>query len=59
MQIYTNHSVEATTVNLLAHSGVPDREIMRIARHKCEASRSSYNADPSDNQKRRYYFSTG
>ena len=49
--IYTNHSVRATTVDLLAHSGVPDREIMHITGHKCGASLSSYNADSSNNQK--------
>jgi hypothetical protein len=39
---------------LLTHSGVPDREIMHITGHKCEASLSSYNAESSENQKRRY-----
>ena len=53
-KVYTNHSVRATTVNLLTHSGVPDREIMHITGHKCEASLSSYNAESSENQKRRY-----
>ena len=53
-KIYTNHSVRATTVNLLTHCGVPDKEIMRITGHKCEASLSFYNADLSDNQKKRY-----
>ena len=53
-KIYTNYSVRATTDNLLTHCGVPDKEIMRITGHKCEASLSSYNADLSDNQKKRY-----
>ena len=53
-KIYTNHSVRATTVNLLTHCGVPDKEIMHITGHKCEANLSFYNADLSDNQKKRY-----
>jgi hypothetical protein len=47
-------SVRATMVNLLTHCGVPDKEIIRITGHKCEASLSFYNADLSDNQKKRY-----
>ena len=53
-KIYTNYSVRTTTDNLLTHCGVPDKEIMHITGHKCEASLSSYNADLSDNQKKRY-----
>ena len=51
-KIYTNHSVRETPVDLLAHSGVPDREIIRTTGSKCEAiaSMNSYNADSSDNQ---------
>lgn len=53
-QRYTNHSVRATTVSLLAHSGVEAREIMRITGHKSEASLRSYNTDSTDKQKRQY-----
>ena len=52
-QIYTNHSVRATTVTLLSHAGVDIREIMRISQHRNEASVKSYNRDSSDAQKRR------
>lgn len=48
--IYTNHCVRATALNMVAHSGVPDVQIMRITGHKCEASLSSYNTDSSNNQ---------
>ncbi|CAG2219073.1 KCTD1_15 [Mytilus edulis] len=53
-QIYTNHCVRATTINILAHAGIADREIMKITGHKCETSLSSYHADSSDKQKRKY-----
>lgn len=53
-RVYTNHSVRASTVKILAHAGVPNREIMKITGHKCEASLDSYNADSSDKQKRSY-----
>ncbi|KAJ8316763.1 hypothetical protein KUTeg_005709 [Tegillarca granosa] len=53
-KVYTNHSVRASTVKILAHAGVPNREIMKITGHKCEASLDSYNADSSDKQKRSY-----
>ena len=32
-QVYTNRSVRATTVTLLAHAGVDTREIMKISQH--------------------------
>ncbi len=51
---YTNHCIRATTINMLAHSGVSDREIMKITGHKCEASLNSYHSDSSDRQKREY-----
>ena len=52
--IYTNHCVRATTINVLAHAGVSDREIMRITGHKCEKSLNSYHSDSSSAQKRLY-----
>ncbi|CAG2246888.1 KCTD1_15 [Mytilus edulis] len=53
-KVYTNHCVRATTINVLAHSGVSDREIMKITGHKCERSLNSYHSDSSDKQKRDY-----
>ncbi|CAC5407169.1 KCTD1_15 [Mytilus coruscus] len=53
-KLYTNHCVHATTINVLAHSGVSDREIMNITGHKCESSLNSYHSDSSDKQKRNY-----
>ncbi|KAJ8304617.1 hypothetical protein KUTeg_018200 [Tegillarca granosa] len=44
----------ASTVKILAHAGVPNREIMKISGNKCEASLDFYNADSSDKQKRSY-----
>ena len=53
-QIYTNHSIRATTITLLSHAGVEAREIMRISGHRSEQSIRSYNTDSSDAQKRCY-----
>ncbi|CAC5384088.1 unnamed protein product [Mytilus coruscus] len=53
-KIYTNHCVRATTVTVLSHVGVSNREIMKITGHKCESSLDSYNADSSEAQKRKY-----
>ena len=49
---YTNNSVRATTITLLAHAGVETCEIMKVSGHRNEASVRSYNADSSDTQKR-------
>ncbi|KAJ8305693.1 hypothetical protein KUTeg_016238 [Tegillarca granosa] len=49
--VYTNNSVRASTVTVLAQANVPNREIMKITGHKCEASLNSYNADSSEKQK--------
>lgn len=54
IKLYTNHCVRATTVSVLAHAGVSNREIMKVTGHRCEASLDSYNADSSDQQKRSY-----
>ncbi|KAK7089520.1 uncharacterized protein [Littorina saxatilis] len=51
---YTNHSVRATTVSVLADNGVEAREIMRITDHKNEGSLRSYNTDSTDSRKRAY-----
>ncbi|CAG2213430.1 KCTD1_15 [Mytilus edulis] len=53
-QIYTNHCVRATTVTVLAQSGVPKTDIMKITGHKSEASLESYYQDSSEKQKRQY-----
>ncbi|XP_048236651.1 zinc finger MYM-type protein 3-like isoform X1 [Haliotis rufescens] len=51
---YTNHCVRATTISLLSHAGVENREIMKITGHKNEQSLLMYNANLSSAQKRRY-----
>lgn len=51
-QVYTNHCIRATCVNILAENGVEARNIMRITGHRCESSLRSYNHDASDSQKK-------
>ena len=53
-EVYTNHSVRATTITLLSHAGVDTRSIIRNSQHKNEGSVKSYNRDSSDAQKRQY-----
>ncbi|CAC5418138.1 unnamed protein product [Mytilus coruscus] len=52
--VYTNHCVRATTVTVLARSGIPKTDIMKITGHKSEASLESYCRDSSEKQKRQY-----
>jgi hypothetical protein len=37
-QIYTNHSLHATTVHVLDSAEIPSRQIMTVAGHKAESS---------------------
>ncbi|CAC5417706.1 unnamed protein product [Mytilus coruscus] len=55
-QMFANVKEASTPLLLifLAHAGIADREIMKITGHKCETSLSSYHADSSDKQKRKY-----
>ena len=41
-QIYTNHSIRATSITLLDHSGLEARHIMSVSGHKSESSLKSY-----------------
>ena len=51
-QIYTNHSIRATVVTLLASKGFHPHQIMRVTNHKCERSLRSYVKDNTVAQKR-------
>jgi hypothetical protein len=37
-QIYTNHSIRATTVHVLDSAEIPSHHIMAVAGHKAESS---------------------
>ena len=49
-QMYTNHSVQATTITLCSSNYIPSRHIMSISGHANEQSISSYNSRPSVKQ---------
>ena len=46
-QLYTNHSVRATSITLLSEAGMRNRHIMVISGHSNEQSLNSYNRRPS------------
>ena len=50
-QVYTNHSLRATTINTLDTAGVQGRDIMSISGHKSETSLRHYSRT-SDSRKR-------
>ena len=45
-QMYTNHSVQATTITLCSSNYIPSRHIMSILGHANEQSISSYSSRP-------------
>ena len=49
-QLYTNHSVRATSITLLSEAGMRNRHIMAISGHSNEQSLNSYNRRPSEKQ---------
>ena len=49
-QLYTNHSVRATSITLLSEAGMRNRHIMAISGHSNEQSLNSYNRRPSEEQ---------
>ena len=41
-------------MNILAQADISDKEIMKVTDHKCKACLTSYHAEPSNQQKRKY-----
>ena len=49
-QLYTNHSVRASTITLLSDENVPDRHVMFISGHSSEQNRAHYSSRLSVSQ---------
>lgn len=52
-QVYTNHSLRATTVHVLDSAEIPSRHIMTVTGHKAESSLKTYSGKTDDAAKRR------
>lgn len=52
-QVYTNHSLCATTVHVLDNAEIPSRHIMTVTGHKAESSLKTYFGKTDDAKKRR------
>jgi hypothetical protein len=50
-QIYTNHSIKASTATVLKKAGVPSQDIMTVTGHKNIASLSSYAKGPNSDDR--------
>jgi hypothetical protein len=51
-QVYTNHSIRATTVHVLDTAQLPSRHIMTVIRHKSESSLKTYSGKTDNSTKR-------
>lgn len=52
-QMYTNHSLRATTVHVLDSAQIPSRHIMTVTGHKAETSLKTYSGKTDESTKRR------
>lgn len=51
-EAYTNHSVRATSITVMDHSGIDSRHIMKVSGHASETSLKSYSHSINDSKKR-------
>jgi len=51
-QVYTNHSIRATTVHVLDTAQIPSRHIMTVTGHKSESSLKTYSGKTDNSTKK-------
>ena len=51
-QVYTNHSIRATTFHVLDTAQIPSRHIMTVTGHKSESSLKTYSGNTDNSTKR-------